>query len=122
MCIFGFYGIVNDYVRLFDRKKTIKSVNITFYLKNNFSFLVTLHVSDSPVNYNDTVYVHLDIYFAPNWVQRLVDSMNVSIRTYNSQVHYFQSIDLVLNISNVEVFFSKGINVVLPILSIQYIN
>ncbi len=92
--------IVDDYVRLFDRKKPIKLVNIIDYFQKNktFSFLVTLHISDSPYNYNDTSYVHLYIDFSPNWIQRLVDWMNISTRIYNSQVHYFQSIEFCLNL------------------------
>jgi len=88
--------IVDDYVRLFDRKKTTKLVNNIYTLnkKDIFLFLVTLHVSDSPYNYNDTLYVHLYIDFAPYWIQRLIDWMNISTRTYNSQLHYFQSIDI----------------------------
>jgi len=87
--------IVNDYVRLFDRKKMIKLVNNIYSLneKDIFLFLVTLHVSDSPYNYNDTLYVHLYIDLVPTWIQRLVDWMNISTHTYHSQLNYFQSIE-----------------------------
>jgi hypothetical protein len=61
--------------------------------KPMFFFLVNLHVSDSPSNYNDTVYVQLHIDLSPDWIQRLADSMNISTDNYYSQVHYFQSIE-----------------------------
>ncbi len=97
--------IVDDYVRLFDRKKPIKLVNNIYSLneKDIFLFLVTLRVSDSPYNYNDTLYVHLYIDLVPTWIQRLVDWMNISTRTYHSQLHYFQSIEF-LNIRKFEYF------------------
>lgn len=89
--------IVNDYVQLFERKKERKLVNIIYHLKKlflSFFLIVTLHISDSPYNYNDTIYVHLYIDLSPKWIQNLADSMNISTSIYNSQMHYFQSIDL----------------------------
>jgi hypothetical protein len=63
-------------------------------IKNKYSsFLVTLHVSESPPNYNDTVYVHLQVDLSPEWVKTLSDSMNISTQNYYSQTHYFQSME-----------------------------
>lgn len=58
-------------------------------------FLVNLLISDTPINYNDTIYVHLYIDLSPIWVKNLTDSMNISTQNYNSQIKYFQSIDLI---------------------------
>jgi hypothetical protein len=58
-----------------------------------FFFLVNLHISESPPNYNNTIHVQLHVDLSPDWVQRLADWMNISTQNYYSQVHYFQSIE-----------------------------
>ncbi|CAF0739859.1 unnamed protein product [Adineta steineri] len=53
-----------------------------------FNFLL---VKDSITNYNNTVYVKLDIDLAEDWIENLSDLMNISTDIYHSQVHYFQN-------------------------------
>jgi len=50
-----------------------------------------LHVSESPLEQNETVYVELKVDSSPAWMSQLADRMNISTDVYQAQVNYFQS-------------------------------
>ena len=50
-----------------------------------------MHVSESPLEQNETVYVELKVDSSPAWMSQLADRMNISTDVYQAQVNYFQS-------------------------------